>query len=153
MKVNYKIRQLNEEWKTFNDRVTRMNVSYEVDFYVPSWLELDAISSSNETFDGLDCDGLKMLDDGRTLYKYKLKVSSVSKCDLTKDKFDEEIGVYICETRAEIKVLEKVRKVIEVLYSIVYKNNNKEQLDNMILERLEKNNWNLIRLEGNIKED
>ena len=41
--MNYKIKQTNEEWKVFNDRIIRMHVDYDIVLYVPSWFNLDLL--------------------------------------------------------------------------------------------------------------
>ena len=148
--LNYKITQLNEEWKVFNDHVVRMNVDYEIKFYVPGWFTIDYIDSDLDCFENLSFKDLKFLESDNYQTKiltYEITVSSIAKCDLERDKFSEKRGVYICETRAEIKVLEKVRKVIKSLYSILESvASSKKFMDDSINERLWKNKCNLERL-------
>ena len=148
--LNYKIRQLDEEWEIFNECVTKMNVYYEIEIHVPIWLDLDALSYLNESFENLEPRDIVVSDDSlETVYIYGICISSMAKCDLSKDEFSEVTGVYICETRAEIKVLEKVKRVITNIYKTIGLNDNRENLNNLINERLEKNNLNLERLKGN----
>lgn len=151
MELNYKIRQLDEEWKIFNDCVTRMDVYYEIELSVPVWLDLDNLGFLNNAFENLELKDIQWNEEERkSVYLYNICVSSMAKCDLSKDEFSEIIGVYICETRAEIKVLEKVKRVLNSIYKTVESKNNKDRLDDIINVRLEKNKINLERLKENI---
>lgn len=150
--LNYKIKQLNEEWNIFNEKVIRMNIEYEVKFIVPNWFDLDVIElgKDGESFTNLEYKREDYVEEGDfKIFTYTTQVSSIAKCDLSRDYFDETTGIYICETRAEIKILEKVKKIMTKLYQILEKGNNKDDIKNMIDERLEKNKWNLERLKGN----
>lgn len=150
---NYKIEQLDEEWRIFNDKVIRMNIEYEIKFIVPSWFDLGIVelSENNESFANLEYENDEFVKEGNIrVFSYRTIISSVSKCDLSKDYFDEITGIYICETRAEIKILKKVKKIMTKLYQTIEKKDNKEYIESLIDERLEKNKWNLERLKGNL---
>ena len=154
--MNYKIRQTNEEWKVFNDRIIRMHVDYDIILYVPSWFNLDLLDSELDCFDNLEYKGQNISDEDNyqtRIITYGFRTSSLAKCDESRDEFSEETGIYICETRAEIKVLEKVQKIINAIYKVISREIEfKENTNNLITERLEKNKWNLERLKGSLSE-
>ena len=146
--LNYKIEQVNEEWKVFNERIIRMDVEYKIRLYVPDWLNIEYLDEKLPSFENLQYDSTDYFEDGTRECVYKIKISTISKCDTSKDEFSEVTGIYICETRAEIKVLEKTKKIIDSLFKVINKKNNSESLDNLLSERLEKNRFNLERLMG-----
>ncbi len=146
--LNYKIEQISEEWKVFNNRIIRMNVEYKIRIYVPEWIYIDLLEDKLSSFDNLHHESSNTLGDGTEEHTYTIKVSTVSKCDVSKDEFSEVTGVYICETKAEIKVLEKTKKVMNSLFKVINGGNNSEKINNSISDRIDKNDWNLKRLEG-----
>ena len=148
--LNYKITQINEEWKIFNERIMRMNIDYELTIYTPDWLQLDVLEEKSESFNNLELVSKKFLSDSNiTAYTYNIRISSISKCDTTKDIFSETTGIYICETKAEIKILEKVGRVMNSIYNTIEKTtDNINWVDNRTTERLFKNRQNLERLKG-----
>ena len=153
--LNYKIAQINEEWKIFNERIMRMNIDYELTIYTPDWLQLDVLEEKSESFNNLELVSKKFLSDSNiTAYTYNIRISSISKCDTTKDIFSETTGIYICETKAEIKILEKVGRVMNSIYNTIEKTtDNINWVDNRTTERLFKNRQNLERLKGTYQED
>ena len=153
--LNYKITQINEEWKIFNERIMRMNIDYELTIYTPDWLQLDVLEEKSESFNNLELVSKKFLSDSNiTAYTYNIRISSISKCDTTKDIFSETTGIYICETKAEIKILEKVGRVMNSIYNTIEKTtDNINWVDNRTTERLFKNRQNLERLKGTYQED
>ena len=153
--LNYKITQINEEWKIFNERIMRMNIDYELTIYTPDWLQLDVLEEKSESFNNLEFVSKKFLSDSNiTVYTYNIRISSISKCDTTKDIFSETTGIYICETKAEIKILEKVGRVMNSIYNTIEKTtDNINWVDNRTTERLFKNRQNLERLKGTYQEE
>jgi hypothetical protein len=145
--LNYKITQINEEWEIFNNRVTKMNIEYELIIYTPSWLRLDVLEEKSESFNNLELVNQEFLSDSNMMaYTYNICIPSISKCDITKDVFSEVIGVYLCETKAEIKILEKVSRVMNSIYDIIEKSTTINWIDDSITKRLSKNRQNLERL-------
>lgn len=151
--LNYKIEQTNEEWKVFNDRIIRMDVEYKIRLYVPDWLNMDFLEDKLSSFENLHYDSTEFFEDGTRECVYRIRISTIAKCDTSRDEFSETTGIYICETRAEIKVLEKTKKIIDSLFKAVNGKDNSESLDNQLSERIEKNVWNLERLMGNCLDD
>ena len=156
--ITYKLKQTKEEWNSFNDRVVRTNIEYQIEITAPCWFDLDYLLrvGALEQFTGFDYIGRQYSVDAN-VYTYNLiyTVRSKSKCDITRDKFDEGIGLYICETRSELKALDKVEKLIKALYKLISSGgNNKDREDqiNKLQTRIDKNTWNLERLKGTYEE-
>ncbi len=158
--ITYKLRQLNEEWKVFGDHVVRMHVDYEITITAPRWINVKWMRSTLSSFENLEYQDIETgVDRGTVNYIYRIQVSSIAKCNLTKDKFDETTGIYICETRAEIKALEKVKRIIDSMYKLVKDiETSQTRIDNLIDQRINKNiqnleiNKNIQSLEG-LEED
>lgn len=137
--IRYRLRQINEKWTAYNSKVIRMQTTYEVTFVVPKWLDLYEIYQNPEFLE------LKSYKDARE-YTYEFTISSTSKCDQNVDEFDEKRGVHICETRAEIKALEKVKKIINSIYSTIGSECFDLDLAAKLDKRILKNINNLDRL-------
>lgn len=153
--ITYKLKQKNEEWNSFNDRVVRTNIEYQIDLVVPKWLDLDYLLRVDalEQFTGLDYLGQQHYDANTYVFSFRYVVRSKSKCDLSRDKFDEGTGLYICETRSELKALDKIEKVIKALYKLIgSEDKDREDQINKLQERIDKNTWNLERLKGTYEE-
>ena len=114
--LNYKIKQIDEEWSVFNDRVVRMSVDYQIEIHIPKWLDFNYFLSmpSYEWLEEYRV-GTYRNEPNYDAVVFRKRVSSVSKCNISLDDFDEEIGVHICETRAEIKILEFVKRIMKFL--------------------------------------
>ena len=154
--ITYKLKQKNEEWNSFNDRVVRTNIEYQIEITAPCWFDLDYLLRADalEQFTGIDYIGRQYSVDSN-VYTYNLvyTVRSKSKCDLSRDKFDEGTGLYICETRSELKALDKIEKVIKALYKLIgSEDKDREDQINKLQERIDKNIWNLERLKGTYEE-
>lgn len=151
--ITYKLKQTNEEWRTFNSKVIRMNVDYEVSFYVPAFIDFRFLEYAIDSFENLEWCGTEDNEDGYYTWTYRTRVSSISKCDIERDKFSEDTGIYICETRAEIKILNKIKKIIDAVYkNIKILENTQDTIKDQLIERLDKNIWNLERLKGTYEE-
>jgi hypothetical protein len=152
--ITYKLKQTKEEWNSFNDRVVRTNIEYQIDLVVPKWLDLLRGGALGlEQFTGLDYLGQQHYDANNYVFSLKYVVRSKSKCDLSRDKFDEGTGLYICETRSELKALDKIEKVIKALYKLIgSEDKDREDQINKLQERIDKNTWNLERLKGTYEE-
>lgn len=154
--ITYKLKQKEEEWNSFNDRVVRTNIEYQICLTVPKWLDLDYLLRVDalEQFNGLDYLGQEHDNDASNyIFVFRYIVRSKSKCDISRDKFDEGTGLYICETRSELKALEKIEKIIKALYKLIYLNDKDiENQMNKLQERIDKNTWNLERLKGTYEE-
>lgn len=155
--ITYKLKQTKEEWSSFNDRVVRTNIEYQIEITAPRWLNLNEllITDALEQFTGLDYiwHDFNNEDDNTYIYGLQYKVRSKSKCNISKDKFDEGTGLYICETRSELKALDKIEKVIKALYKLIGSEDKyREDQINKLQERKYKNECNLERLKGSYEE-
>lgn len=146
IEFNYKIKQLSENFIVDFSGKVKMSIEYSLEITVPEWFDVSTFCHKSDTFKNLKLREKKHnLLDGTKTYCYQFISSTIAKCDLEKDEFDEDTGVFICETRAEIKALSKIRRIFDFLCKRV-NSDNKESLYNKILKRIEKNQRNLERL-------
>lgn len=150
--ISYKLSVKDEVYGEFNEgRVIRMRALYEIRLCVPRWFYLDDEIYKDQVFNNVIMDedsGDPIERDGNIIYTFNYLVNTIAKCNTDEDYPDLTMGIYICETRAEIKALNKVKRIVNKLYSIIEKGDNKEEINSSIDTKLDKNLYNLMRLTG-----
>ena len=155
MEVNYKLQTEKEEYNIYNNKVIKMKTMYKLKLNLPYWIDGFYLGNFFSTkLRGKDSivvnieqgfvPGTKGLDRRRNYYIY-FPIYTTSKCN-DDDQFDETKGVHICETKAEIKALEAVRKFILKMKDIMSIDVHDGQIFASIANRLDKNYINLNKL-------
>ncbi len=152
MEINYKLQTEKEEHKVYNKKVIKLKTNYKLKLNLPYWVDgfylgnlfstkLRGNDSIVVNVDQGFVPGTKGLNRRRDYYIY-FPIYTISKCS-DDDQFDETKGLHICETKAEIKALEAVRKFIHKIEdALSIKNSIISSLD----KRINKNCNNLGRL-------
>ena len=118
MKIDYKLQTENEDIKYYNQKVAKLDTTYKLRISLPYWIDSSYVFSLFPLSPKKGDDIVMMIDNpyitGEGLekvhhFKINYHIHTTSKCK-DDDKFDEIIGLHICETKAEIKALEIIRK-------------------------------------------
>lgn len=149
MKINYKLQTEKEDMKTYNNKVTKLDTTYKLKLITPYWIRGSYLFELFPIKPEKNEDANIIMDD--PFYENKglnrawiitFHIHTTTKCK-NDDVFDATTGLHICETKAEIKALEMVRKFIIKIKEAM-------RLDDSCLDttisRLSKNYKNLDRL-------
>lgn len=151
MEINYKLHSEKEEYTVYNQKVTKLKTTYKLRLNLPYWIdcfylfdffpyrsktEVAVCQLGNPIIVG---EGLKR----RRNYEITFTINTISKCN-DEDKFDKTKGVHICETKAEIRALEIVKKFMSRIKNSLYLDD--KDINTSLNNRLSKNHTNLNRL-------
>jgi len=147
MEINYKLQTEKEEYKTYNNKVVKLKTTYKLKINLPYWIDGFYLSNFFSTkLKGTD-NVVVNIDQGftsgsglnrRRNYYIYFPIYTTAKCN-NDDTFDETKGVHICETKAEIKALETVKKFILKLKNIISIDKCSEFTISILDNRIDKN--------------
>lgn len=151
MKINYKLQTEKEDIKYYNQKVTKLDTTYKLKLTTPYWISGSYLFELFPVNPEKDEDTHIIMGDpfyeNERLNKIcnwviTFHIHTISKCK-DDDTFDATTGLNICETKAEIKALNIIRKFIIRIKEAM-------RLDESCLDttitRLSKNYKNLDRL-------
>lgn len=149
--VSYKVRTLDEYFSVDEKTgITKSIIKYEIVFNVPLGLRIaESFMMSVIPKDNINID-LSNYKEENTGYNlettFRISIESKTVCR-PGDTFNEVTGKHICETKAEVKLLEIIKKTFELFYiNLETVLLDKEDMLNRIQLRYEKNFANLERL-------
>lgn len=151
MKINYKLQTEKEDIKFYNQKVTKLDTTYKLKLTTPYWInsyylfELFPVKPEKNKDTNIIMDDPFYENEGLNKmcnWVITFHIHTISKCK-DDDTFDATTGLHICETKAEIKALNIIRKFIDRIKEAM-------KLDESCLyttiTRLSKNYKNLDRL-------